>query len=191
MKKEILLVGGGGHCRSVIDVIEQEGRYTIAGIIDKPELVGQDILGYKIIGSDNDLKQLFKIYKYALVTVGQIKSSAIRLKLFNLLESIGFTLPTIISPLAYLSKYSIIDRGTVVMHHALINAGATVGANCIINSKSLIEHDATIGNHCHISTATVINGGVVVKSNSFIGSNSTSKEYIEIDGFKKAGSLIK
>jgi sugar O-acyltransferase (sialic acid O-acetyltransferase NeuD family) len=191
MKKEILLVGGGGHCRSVIDVIEQEGRYTIAGIIDKPELVGQDILGYKIIGSDNDLKQLFKIYKYALVTVGHIKSSAIRLKLFNLLESIGFTLPTIISPLAYLSKYSTIDRGTVVMHHALINAGATVGANCIINSKSLIEHDATIENHCHISTATVINGGVVVKSNSFIGSNSTSKEYIEIDGFKKAGSLIK
>ena len=191
MKKEILLVGGGGHCKSVIDVIEQEDKYIIAGIIDKPELVGQDILGYKIIGSDNDLKQLFKIYKYALVTVGQIKSSAIRLKLFNLLESIGFTLPTIISPLAYLSKHSIIDRGTVVMHHALINAGATVGANCIINSKSLIEHDATIGNHCHISTATVINGGVVVKSNSFIGSNSTSKEYIEIDGLKKAGSIIK
>jgi len=191
MKKEILLVGGGGHCRSVIDVIEQEGRYTIAGIIDKPELVGQDILGYKIIGSDNDLKQLFKIYKYALVTVGQIKSSAIRVKLFNLLESIGYTLPIIISPLAYLSKRSTIDRGTVIMHHALINAGATVGANCIVNSKSLIEHDATIENHCHISTATVINGGVVVKSNSFIGSNSTSKEYIEIDGFKKAGSLIK
>jgi sugar O-acyltransferase (sialic acid O-acetyltransferase NeuD family) len=189
--KKILLVGGGGHCKAVIDVIEQENRFIIAGIIDKKELVGQNILGYKVIGTDDDLEELFKKYNHALVTVGQIKSNTLRVKLFNQLKEMGYTLPTIVSPLAYVSKHASIEEGTVIMHHALVNVDAEIGKNCIINSKSLIEHDAIVENHCHISTATVINGGVHIKSNSFIGSNSTSKESIEINGFIKAGSLIK
>jgi len=191
MKKEILLVGGGGHCKSVIDVIEQENNYTIAGIIDKKELLGQEVLGYKIIGCDDDLEQLFQTYKYALVTVGQVQSNTLRVKLLNHLKQIGYSLPTIISPLAYVSKHAKIAEGTVVMHHALVNSTVTIGQNCIINSKALIEHDAKIGEHCHISTATVINGGVVVKSNSFVGSNTTTKEYGEIGGFIKAGGIAK
>jgi len=144
-----------------------------------------------VIASDDDLEVLFTKYKYACVTVGQIKSNHLRIKLFTLLKEIGYELPIIISPLAYVSKYAKIEEGTVVLHHALVNAGAKVGINCIINSKALIEHDATIEDHCHISTATVINGGVVVKENSFIGSNTTTKEYIEIEGFVKAGGVAK
>lgn len=191
MKKEILLIGGGGHCKSVIDVIETEDKFIIAGIIDKKELLGQDILGYKVIGCDDDLEKLFKTYKYAMITVGQIRTNDIRVKLFNKVKSIGYKLPTIISPLAYVSKHANLKNGTIVMHQALINADARVGENCIINTKALIEHDAIIQDNCHISTAAIINGGVTVKQNSFIGSNSTSKEYIEIDGFIKAGSIIK
>ena len=189
--KGILLVGGGGHCRSVIDVIEQEARYKIIGIIDKKELIGQEILGYKVIGCDDDLEELFENYKYAFVTIGQIRSNSLKVKLFNLLESIGYTLPLIISPLAYVSKHSTLGRGTVIMHHALVNANTNIGANCIINSKSLIEHDAIVENHCHISTGAIVNGGVIVKQNSFIGSNTTTKEYISVDGFIKAGGVAK
>ena len=191
MKKVILLIGGGGHCKSVIDVIEQEGKYTIAGIIDKENLVGQDVLGYKVIGCDDDLEGLFKIYKYALVTVGQIKSNILKVKLFNTLEKIGYQIPIITSPLAYVSKHASIGKGTVIMHQAFVNAGATIGENCIINSQALIEHDAVIEGHCHISTSAVINGGVRVKENSFIGSNTTTKEYVEIGGFIKAGRVVK
>ncbi len=189
--KEILLVGGGGHCKSVIDVIEQEGNYNIAGIVDKKELIGQEVLGYKVIGCDDDLEELFLKYKYALVTVGQIKSNTLRVKLFSILKKIGYELPVIVSPLAYVSKYAKVEEGTVVLHNALINANASVGVNCIVNTKALIEHDATIDEHCHISTATVINGGVTVKANSFIGSNTTTKEYIVLDGFNRAGELLK
>ena len=82
---EIILIGGGGHCKSVIDVIEQEGRYKIAGIIDKPELLGSNLLGYSIFGNDSDLPRLKNKYKYAMVTIGQIKFSSLRKKLFNLL----------------------------------------------------------------------------------------------------------
>ncbi len=191
MKPKILLIGGGGHCHSVIDVIEQEDKFEIAGIIDKKELAGKKVLNYKIIGCDDDLKELYKTYKYAIITVGQIKSNTIRVKLFNLLKNIGYKLPTIISPFAYVSRYATIDEGTVIMHQALVNANANIGKNCIINTKALIEHDVKVEDNCHISTASVINGGVVVKENTFFGSNSVSKEYIEIDGFVKAGILTK
>ena len=77
------------------------------------------------------------------------------------------------------------------MHHCLVNPNAKIGKNCIINTKALIEHDVIIEDNCHISTASVINGGVKVKANTFVGSNATSKQYIEIDGFVKAGSLVK
>jgi sugar O-acyltransferase (sialic acid O-acetyltransferase NeuD family) len=191
MKEKIVLLGGGGHCHSVIDVIEQENKYQIVGIIDKKELLGTNILGYKIIANDDDLEEIYKTCKNAIITVGQIESNHVRVKLFNRLKEIGFNLPIIISPIAYVSKHSFIDEGTVIMHHTLINANVKIGKNCIINSKALIEHDVIIEDNCHISTASVINGAVLVKANTFFGSNATSKQSIEIDGFIKAGSLVK
>ncbi|MGW8169117.1 MAG: NeuD/PglB/VioB family sugar acetyltransferase [Sulfurovaceae bacterium] len=191
MKEKILLIGGGGHCKSVIDVLEQENKYKIIGIIDKEELVGTKVLDYEIIGYDGDLESIFKTCKNALITVGQIESSKIRVKLFDRLKEIGFNLPVIISPLAYISKHSFVDEGTVVMHHALVNVNAKIGKNCIINTKALVEHDAVIENHCHVSTGAIVNGGVVVKENSFVGSNSVIKHGIEVSGFIKAGSIEK
>lgn len=191
MKEKIILIGGGGHCHSVIDVIEQENRYEIIGIVDTKENIGKKVLDYKIIACDDDLETIFLSCKNALITVGQIESNKIRVKIYNKLKEIGFNLPVIISRLAYVSKYSSIEEGTIIMHHALVNANTKIGKNCIINTKALIEHDCIVEDNCHISTASVINGGVIVKNDSFVGSNSVSKEYIEIDGFVKAGSLAK
>ena len=190
---KIILIGGGGHCKSVIDVIEQEARFEIAGIVDKLELIGSEILGYPVIGNDFDLENLAKKYQYALITVGQIKSALSRIKLFDLAIKAGFTLPSIVSPNAYISKHSKIGNGTVVMHNAIVNANVSVGDNCIINSKALVEHDCFISSHCHISTNTIINGGVKIGSKSFIGSNATTKDNITIkeNSFIKAGSLVK
>jgi len=140
--KEIILVGGGGHCKSVIDVIEQEGKFKIAGIIEKDRsLIGNKVLNYEVIGCDDDLKELRKKYDYALVTIGQIKNSTPRIKIFEKLKKLEFQLPVIISPLAYVSKYASLEEGTIVMHYALVNANAKVGKNCIINTKAIIEHD--------------------------------------------------
>ena len=189
--KEIILIGGGGHCKSVIDVIEQEDEFKIIGIIDKPELLGTKVLKYPVIGNDSDLVNLAKKYQHALVTVGQIRSPALRIKLFDLAVKSGFTIPAIISPRAYVSRHTIIGKGTVIMHDALVNVNAKIGKNCIINSKALIEHDVIIEDHCHISTASVINGGTTVKANTFYGSNATSREYMEVGGFIKAGSMVK
>jgi sugar O-acyltransferase (sialic acid O-acetyltransferase NeuD family) len=189
----IILIGGGGHCKSVIDVIEQENRFEIAGIVDRPELLGSDVDGYSVIGNDSDLADLAKRYQYALITIGQVESALLRIKLFDLAIKAGFILPIIISPRAYVSKHSTVGKGSIVMHDALINTSTIVGENCIINSKALIEHNCKISSHCHISTQATINGNVSIGECSFVGSSSTTKQgiFIKQYSFIKAGSVVK
>jgi sugar O-acyltransferase (sialic acid O-acetyltransferase NeuD family) len=174
--RKIFLIGGGGHCKSCIDVIENENKYKIIGIIDKKKTF---LLNYKVFPESYLNKKLIK-NNYAFVTVGHIKNYKIRVKLFNKLKNLGFKIPSIISPSAYISKHAIIGEGAIVMHGATVNAGATIGNNCIINTNSLIEHDVTIGDHTHISTEATINGGVTIGDKVFIGSRSIIKDNISI-----------
>lgn len=191
--KQLLLIGAGGHCKACIDVIEQIGEWQIAGIIDRKESGVEEVLGYPVIGVDENLAELRKQYDYAFVTVGQIRSADLKIKLFNHLKALGFKQPGLVSPLAYVSKRATIGEGTIVMHYAMVNASAKVGDNCIINSKGLIEHDVVVENHCHVSTGATINGDVMVGEQSFIGSHATTKQSITIPpkSFIKAGTVVK
>ncbi len=192
-RKKLILLGGGGHCKSCIDVIEQEGKYKIAGILDNAEHVGQKVLGYDVVGTDADIGKFTDEGCAFLITVGQIKTSAIRKKLFSLLSKNDAQMATVISPRAYVSKHADIGKGTIIMHDALVNTAASIGENCIINTKALIEHDAIIEDFCHISTSAVINGGATVQEGTFFGSNAVSKEGVVTskDDFIKAGSIVK
>ena len=73
--KSLLLVGGGGHCRACIDVIEAEGKYKIVGIVERDGESGSPVLGYEVLGNDDNLPELLKKCPIALITVGQIKSA--------------------------------------------------------------------------------------------------------------------
>lgn len=190
---KLILVGGGGHCKSCIDVIEYQKKYSIAGIIDKQDKIGQSVLGYKIIADDNEFANIIKDGYYFLITVGQLKTPDVRISIYNKLKSLNAKFASVVSPLAYVSKFAKISEGSIIMHDAVINADVSVGNNCIINTKALIEHDCKIGSHCHISTCSVLNGGVCVGDMSFIGSNSTVIQGIKIPSgtFIKAGSLVK
>lgn len=192
MKKPIILIGGGGHCKSCIDVIEQGEEYNIVGILDTPEKVGGRILDYEIIGTDDDFTELSKTISYYLITVGQIKSAAKRAKLYNMVKVGGGRLPVIISPNAYVSKSAIIGEGTIIMHDAIINSEAHIGVNCIINSKALVEHESLIGDFCHISTGAIVNGQTKVGNSCFIGSNAVLANNILLcdDVIISAGSRI-
>lgn len=177
---KIILIGGGGHCNSCIDVIELEGKYFIQGIIEPFDITDKLSLGYEVIGVDKDLPELSNVYKNALVTIGQIKSAEKRIHLYKSLKRFNFSLPIIISPNAYVSKHSYVGEGTVIMHGSTINPNAKIGVNCIINSQSLIEHDVTIEDHCHIATGAKVNGNVLIKEGSFVGSGSIIREGVVI-----------
>ena len=177
---KILLIGAGGHARSCIDVLEKENQFEIAGLIEKDERMFNESLGYPVIGTDDDLNILRQQYKNALITVGQIKSPKNRIKLYQLLKELDFTLPVIVSSRAYVSKHSQIGEGSIIMHGVIVNANAKIGNNCIVNNRTLIEHDVVIGDHCHIATGAIINGEVSVENETFIGSGVVAKQAISI-----------
>jgi len=192
VKTKLILIGGGGHCKSCIDIIEQSCKYSIVGILDKKEKIGDKVLGYEIIDTDeNIIDYIQKDYEF-LITIGQLRTPSIRKKIYINLSTNGAKIASIVSPRSYVSKHATIGTGSIIMHDALVNAGAKVGNNCIINTKALIEHDAIINDHCHISTSAIINGGVEIKQGTFFGSNATSKQYEKSarNDFIKAGALF-
>lgn len=176
----LLLLGAGGHARACIDVIEQEGRFLVSGLVGSPEECGGRVLGYPVVGTDADLIRLLSGRAHALVSVGQIKTPAPRVRLFELIRQHGTVPAAIVSPRAYVSRNAVVGAGTIIMHGAVVNAGAVVGENCIVNSQSLIEHDACVADHCHIATGAVINSGVRVGANTFVGSGASVRQGIEI-----------
>lgn len=192
MKRPLILIGGGGHCKSVIEVAESAG-YEIKGILDMPDEVGKEVLsGHKVIGTDDEIPQYVEECDF-IITVGFIKNPALRIKLYNKVKAAGGRLATIIASTAHVSKYAELGEGTVIMHQAFVNAGAKIGDNCIINTFVNIEHDAEVGNQCHISTGTMVNGECKIGENCFIGSQSVCANCIEIasDIIVGAGSVVR
>jgi sugar O-acyltransferase (sialic acid O-acetyltransferase NeuD family) len=179
-RESILLVGAGGHAQACIDVIEAQARFTIAGLIGTQGEVGARVLGYEVLGTDEDLATLVATHPRALVACGQIRTPDPRMRLFGRLKDLGYVLPVIVSTRAYVSSHAVLGEGTIVMHGAVVNAAAVVGRNCIINSQALIEHGATVGDHCHIATAAVVNGEARVGAGSFIGSNAVLRERVTV-----------
>lgn len=189
--KNLILLGGGGHCKSVIEVAESAG-YNIIGILDRPEEVGKDVLAYKVIGVDDDMPKYVDKAEF-MITVGFIKNPSIRIKLYNKVKEAGGKLATIVASTAHVSKYASLGEGTVVMHNAFVNAGARIGNNVILNTFTNIEHDAQIGDQCHISTGTMVNGDCKVGQNVFIGSQSVVANGVEVgdDIIVGAGSVVR
>ena len=189
--KNLILVGGGGHCKSVMDAAESAG-WNILGVLDMPELVGRSVLNTTYVGTDDDIPAWVDKAEF-VITVGQIKSNTIRKRIAERIEKAGGKFATIVANGAYVSKYAEIGGGTVVLHKAVVNAGAKVGNNCIINTMSNIEHDVTIGDFCHISTGAMVNGGCEIGDDVFVGSGAVVVNGVKIENgeFVKASSLRK
>jgi sugar O-acyltransferase (sialic acid O-acetyltransferase NeuD family) len=176
----LILVGGGGHCRSCIDVIESTKYHEIVGIVAQIGAEEGPVLGYPILGTDDDLDGLLRKCPTALITVGQIKTPELRKRLFQFVQDLGGTFPVVTSPHAYVSGRAKVGAGTIVMHGATINVGASVGVNCIVNSHALVEHDVNIGSHTHISTGARVNGGVFIGEGTFLGSGAIVNQGLSI-----------
>lgn len=188
--KNLILIGGGGHCRSVIDVAESVG-YNVIGVLDVPEEVGNSVLGYKVIGTDDDIPKYVGDVVF-MITVGFVQNPNIRVKLFNKVKEVGGKFATIVASTAYVSRYAFIGEGTIVMHNAVVNSNVEIGTNCIINTFSNIEHDAIVGDQSHISTGAMVNGGCKIGKRVFVGSQSVLVNGVDVgdDIIIGAGSVV-
>ena len=187
------LIGGGGHCKSCIDVIESTSSFKILGIIDDKEKIGQKINAYSIVASDSDIQALLQESNQFCITIGQIHTSEIRRKIYTFYKEHGASFPVIQASTCIVSNTAMIQEGTMIMHQAFVNASAKIGRCCIINSKALIEHDCLIEDFVHISTGAIVNGDSYIRQGSFIGSGTVTRHlaYISENSFIKAGSVVK
>lgn len=179
-QKDIILIGAGGHATSCINVVESIDGYRIYGLVGRPEEVGTSILGYEVVGSDDEIHSIAAKARLAHIAVGQVKTAETRKKLYRLVSGSGFDLPALVSPFACVSPHAAIGAGSIVMPGVVINSGVTIGENCIINTSSVIEHGVNVEDHCHVSTGAILNGDVAIGEGSFVGSGSVIREGVRI-----------
>lgn len=192
-KRKLLLVGGGGHCKSVIDVLEEENVYHAIGIVEQPNKRGTLLLNYPVVGSDDDLEDLFlEGYKEAFITIGSLGDSRKRRMLFEKLLSIGFEIPNIISKTAIVSQHISLGCGNFIGKNVIINVSSKIGNNNILNTGSIIEHDCVIASCVHIAPGATLSGGVRIDDASHIGTNATVIQGVSIgeNTIIGAGSVV-
>ena len=179
--KKLVLIGGGGHCKSVLDAALRTKEYDEIVITDAELPIGTKILGCKVVGDDSILSQLYQNnFRYAFITVGSVKSDNVREKIMNKIALLGFRFPVIIDETAVVSKFAVIGDGTFIGKNAIVNADANIGAQAIVNTGAIIEHDCKIENFCHVSVGATLCGNVSVGKYSFIGAGSTIIQGIHI-----------
>lgn len=173
--EKIVVLGNGGHARSVCDILLQMEIYEIVGLIavDKTE-----IMGIKVLGDDAQLDKLYQqgISK-AFVAIG---NNQVRRKLTERLYDIGFEMINAISPKAVISSFAHIGTGVAIMPGAIVNAYADIGDGSIINTNSSVDHDVKIGKFCHIAPGCAVCGTTAIGNGSFIGVGSSLIDSISI-----------
>ena len=177
--KNILLIGGGGHCASVADVLFRTNEYDKIGIVD---IEDQDLLFgiIPVVGTDDDLSQLRKDYDYAFITVGSIGDTSLRERLLNNVLTLGFSIPNIVDPSAVISEYTTLASGIFIGKNAVVNSRVDIGEGVIVNTGAIVEHDCKIGPFSHIATGATLCGGVEVGKSTHIGAGSVVKQYLSI-----------
>lgn len=181
MAKRLLLLGGGGHCKSIIDSLLDNNEFEKIGIIEKVGNSHESINGIPVVGCDDDLAQLKNDgYTDAFISLGSVGNTQNRRMLFNLISSLGFSIPNIIDRSATVSSSTVLAKGIFIGKHVVINADSRISDCTIINSSSVIEHDCMIGEYVHISPGAIICGEVSVEANTHIGAGSVVKQQIRI-----------
>lgn len=166
-KEKLLLVGAGGFGRMVA---EQAMLQYDCAFVDDGQAVGAAICGIPVVGSLADLLELRK--EYGLLVVG-IGNNQFRAQMYEKAKALGFAFPNIIAPSAYISLFSKVGSGCVILKNACVQNGASVGNGVLLNAGTEIHCDATVGDYALIYTNSVIRTGATVGSLAHIGSNCT------------------
>lgn len=189
--EDMILIGFGGHAKSVIDTIEKQKQYRIIGFTDPDKQL--TYRNYHVVGVDDDLNDLFLSgIRNAFVTIGYLGKSDIREKLYQKLKKIGYHIPNIIDDTAAIASDARIGEGTFVGKNAVINSNTSVGNMCIINTGAILEHDCIVGDFSHIAVGAVACGNVCVGQRTLVGANATILQGLKVgkDVRIGAGSIV-
>jgi len=172
--ESIVLLGGGGHARVLIDLISSANNFRIIGIIDKSIPRGTVVYGHEVLGDDGMLEEVLRNgTPNVCLGVGSVRDNELRKTLYEGIIRMGYRCPSLVHPKATLPKDISMGDGVQVMAGAILQTGVKIGNNTIINTGAIVDHDCVIGDHVHIGPGAVMSGGCRIGSGAFIGVGST------------------
>lgn len=194
MRKLCVILGGGGHARVLIELLQSLPEVDLCGILDvDPARWGTEVQEVRVLGDDSLLSHLReKGVEYFIVGVGSTGDNRPRQRLFGLALGRGFQPLRAVHPQAVVSRYSEIGDGTVMMAGAVVNACARIGVNVIVNTGAIVEHDCVVGDHVHVATGARLASTVLVGSGSHIGIGATVRQGLRIgeNAIVGAGAVV-
>lgn len=186
MTKSVIVLGGGGHAKVLIDMLRRLDC-EVLGIIDPNQVAGGLAHGCKILGGDN------AVFEYAAEEIELVNGigslphdKGLRAGLFKAFSAKGYRFKTVVDPTANVAGDVALSDGVQVMAGVIIQAGTEIAVNTIVNSGAIIDHDCRIGSHVHIAPGSVLSGAVEVGDAVHIGTGATIIQGMRIGG----GSII-
>lgn len=172
--EHLIIYGGGGHGKSVLDLIRTLNVYQVIGFIDDNMPAGEKIMGVPVLGGQQVLADLYKKgVRLAVNAVGGIGNIAVRLKVSQILRREGFSSPTIVHPTAFVEQSALLESGVQVFPHAYIGSEVKIGFGSIVNTGAIVSHDCVLGSFVNLSPGAILAGGVQVGDQTLIGMGVT------------------
>jgi len=189
--KRLIIIGSGGHCRAVLEILSTTSTPQPDLIYDlgKPVL-NEHILGIPVLELPSD--EQVSISKKETSYILAIGNNFERKKYYIKLIEMGCNLLSVISPLAKISENAKMGNALVIAPFVFVGPNSEIGNNVILNTASVVEHESVIGDHCHLAPRSVICGRVTLGDNSFLGANATIIDKIKVpkNSIIGAGSVI-
>lgn len=195
MLTRLVGLGAGGHARVVLDILRQDPRLEVVGLLD-PGRVGQTVAGVPVLGGDELLGELRSAGVSAAFIgvggVGGVGGLDVHALLFERARAAGFQVITAVHPAAVVAASAMLGEGTVVMAGSVINPDAWIGANVIVNTHAVVEHDCRVGDHSHIAPGAILSGGAQVGRSAHIGAGATVLQYRSVgdEAVVGAGAVV-
>ncbi len=183
----LLVYGGGGHGKAVIELVRAVSAYRLVGVIDDGLPPGSDVLGAPVLGGAESLKEWHaRGVRLAANAVGGIGNVAVRLKVFELIAEAGFSCPALVHPSAVVEPSAVLESGVQVLAQAYVGSAARVGFGSVLNAGAIVSHDCTLGQVTNLSPGAALAGFVRIEDHAQVGMNATVNLHVSVG----AGCII-
>jgi acetyltransferase EpsM len=186
---DVLIFGGGGHGKAVIDLLRVLPGYRPAGVIDDNLVPGTTILGVPVLGGSDALAEVYAGGIHAAVNaVGAVANVPFREEIFERLAQAGFSFPTLVHPTAFVEPSARLADGVQLFPHSYAGSDAEIGFGVILNVGVMVCHDCKIGRACNISPGAMLAGVVTVGARVLIGMGATLNIGVQIGDGARVGN---
>lgn len=192
MNLPLIVIGGGGHSKVLVDALSTLSADIIGFTVCNPENLDRKILGIRLLGNDDAILQYSPDSVRLVNGLGSVGTTGKRRGIYDYFKSLGYSFVTVIHPASVISREVEVSEGAQVMAGAIVQPGSRIGKNAIVNTKASIDHDCIIGDHVHLAPGVTLSGMVRIGSGTHVGTGATVIQSVQIgkDCLIGAGALV-